>query len=224
MPIELQSIIKTYRMGSENFNALDGITATIKDGEFIAIMGPSGSGKSTLANIIGGLDTPSSGKIFVNKEDISRAWDRALSHYRNKKVGFVFQTFNLQPHYTALENVMLPLIFSKVRLRARKKKAVACLEAVGLGDRMKHKPGELSGGQRQRVSIARSLANNPEIIIADEPTGNLDSKRSTEIIALLKKLREEKNITLIIITHDMNIAHQADRVIYIQDGKIKKAR
>lgn len=207
-------------MGDETLQALDDITLSIKDGEFVAIMGPSGSGKSTLANIIGGLDEPSDGTISVDNEDLSKTSDQFLSSYRNKKIGFVFQTFNLQPHLTALENVILPLIFAKMRSKDRIAKAKESLAAVGLADRMKHKPTELSGGQRQRVSIARALTNDPQIIIADEPTGNLDSKKSEEIIDLLKKLNREQKITLIIITHDINIARQADRVINIHDGRI----
>lgn len=224
MAIELQSVTKSYKMGSETIDALARFSLSIEDGEFVAVMGPSGSGKSTLANIIGGLDTPTSGKVLVDGEDLSRARDTALSKYRNKRVGFVFQSFNLQAHYTALENVMLPLLFARVSRRKRKQQALAALHAVGLSDRIKHKPPQLSGGQRQRVSIARALANEPSIIIADEPTGNLDSKKSAEIIALLRELNRKKKITLIIITHDAGIARQADRIISIQDGKIKRGR
>lgn len=211
-------------MGSETIEALSHLSLSIRDGEFVAIVGPSGSGKSTLANIIGGLDTPTSGKVLIDGEDLSRARDKVLSAYRNKRIGFVFQSFHLQPHYTALENVMLPLIFAGMRHQKRKKEALAALNAVGLGDRVKHKPSQLSGGQRQRVSIARALANSPSILIADEPTGNLDSKKSAEIIALLRQLNKKQGITLIIITHDIGIARQADRVIAIQDGKIKRSR
>jgi putative ABC transport system ATP-binding protein len=219
--IELKGVNKTYKMGGEILYALDKVDLKIAKGEFIAIVGPSGSGKSTLANVIGGLDRPTSGKVFIDNQDLSKAKDKVLSDYRNKKVGFVFQTFNLQPSYTALENVILPLIFSRISVRKRKQRAIDCLTAVGLFDRMKHKPSELSGGQRQRVSIARALACDPEIIIADEPTGNLDTKKSAEIISLLKKLNKERKITLIIITHDANIANEADKIILLQDGKIK---
>lgn len=217
--IELFSVTKTYKMGDELLKALEDVNLLIKDGEFVAITGPSGSGKSTLANIIGGLDTPTQGKIIVDNEDLSKTNDKLLSVYRNRRIGFVFQTFNLQPHLTALENVTLPLIFAKMKPRDRIVKAKECLTAVGLADRMKHKPTQLSGGQRQRVSIARALANDPQIIIADEPTGNLDSKKSAEIIGLLRKLNREKKITLIVITHDMSIARQAGRIISIHDGK-----
>ena len=208
-------------MGDEVIHALDQLDLVIKKGEFIAIVGPSGSGKSTLANAVGGLDVPDSGKIFIDGEDIAKISDKQLSFYRNKKVGFIFQNFNLQSTYTALENVALPLLFAKVRPKKRKEIALQCLKAVGLENREKHKPGELSGGERQRVCIARALANNPEIIIADEPTGNLDSKKSQEIVSLLKKLNKEHNITLLVITHDPAIAKQADKIIEMLDGKIK---
>lgn len=208
-------------MGDEDIHALDGVDLSIKKGEFIAIVGPSGSGKTTLANIIGALDKPTSGEVVIEEQNIAKSNDKELSDLRNKKIGFVFQTFNLQSGYTALENVMLPLIFAKIPLKKRKAKAEECLNAVGLGDRMKHKPDQLSGGQRQRVSIARALANNPEIIIADEPTGNLDSQKGKEIINLLRDLNKNKGITLIVITHDTNIAREADRIISIYDGKIK---
>jgi len=219
--IELKQVTKTYKMGEEIVYALNNVTLQIKEGEFVAVMGPSGSGKSTLANIVGGLDKPDAGQIIVSGQDLSKTNDNFLSDYRNKTIGFVFQTFNLQPGFTALENVMLPLIFSKKAAGERKQKAIECLEAVGLGDRMRHKPNQLSGGQRQRVSVARALSNDPQIIIADEPTGNLDTQKGQEIIALLKKLNKERGITLIVITHDSNVAKQADRVVLIQDGRIK---
>ncbi|MFA5926586.1 MAG: ABC transporter ATP-binding protein [Patescibacteria group bacterium] len=218
--IELKGVTKAYKLGGEEIYALNNVDLTIKDGDFVAIMGPSGSGKSTLANIIGGLDEPDAGKVLVDSEDISQAGDKALSFYRNKKIGFIFQSFNLQTGYTALENVMIPLVFAKVSGGARKERAIACLKAVGLEDRMNHRPDQLSGGQRQRVCVARALANNPKIIIADEPTGNLDSKRGQEIVALLKELNKSGGITLVVITHDPDVAKEADRVIKIQDGKI----
>ncbi len=218
--IELKSVKKTYKLGDEVIHALDNVNLELEKGEFIAIIGPSGSGKTTLANVIGGLDTPDFGEVVVEGQKFSQARDRALSEYRNRKVGFVFQAFNLQSGHTALENVMLPLIFSKVSSKERKERAKACLKAVGLEDRMGHKPNQLSGGQRQRVSIARALANNPEIIIADEPTGNLDSRKGAELMELLKNLNEKKGITLIIITHDSNVAEQAGRIISMQDGRI----
>lgn len=220
--IELNSITRLYKMGDEDIHALDRVSLSVKKGDFIAIVGPSGSGKTTLADIVGGLDKPTSGDIVVDGQNLAKANDKTLSDFRNKKIGFVFQTFNLQPGYTALENVMLPLIFAKIPLRKRKTKAEECLKAVGLEDRMKHKPDQLSGGQRQRVSIARALANDPEIIIADEPTGNLDSQKGQEIINLLKDLNKKKQITLIVITHDLGIAKQADRIINLHDGRIVK--
>lgn len=219
--IELKDVSKKFKMGDEVIRALDHLDLEIKKGEFIAIVGPSGSGKSTLANAIGGLDVPDSGKIVINGQDIAKISDRELSYYRNRKVGFIFQNFNLQPTYTALENVALPLLFAKVRPKKRKEISLQCLRAVGLENRQKHKPGQLSGGERQRVCVARALANSPEIIIADEPTGNLDSKKSQEIVNLLKKLNKEKDITLLVITHDLAVARQADKIIEILDGKIK---
>jgi putative ABC transport system ATP-binding protein len=215
--IELKNLTKTYRLGDETLNALDGVNCTIESGEFVAITGPSGSGKSTLANIIGGLDHPTGGTVVVDGSDLSHVRDRQLSDYRNHHIGFVFQSFNLQGTQTALENVMLPLVFSRMKAKERKARAKECLEAVGLGDRIKHKPTQLSGGQRQRVAIARALAVKPSIILADEPTGNLDSARGEEIMKLLKDLNKQ-GITLIVITHDMSIAKQADRVIQIKDG------
>jgi putative ABC transport system ATP-binding protein len=219
--IELKSLTKTYRLGDEELNALDSIDCTIQAGEFVAITGPSGSGKSTLANIIGGLDRPTSGTVIVDGSDLSHVRDRALSDYRNHHIGFVFQSFNLQGTQTALENVMLPLVFARMKPRDRKTRAKECLEAVGLGDRLKHKPSQLSGGQRQRVAIARALAVKPSIILADEPTGNLDSARGEEVMKLLKDLNKQ-GMTLIIITHDMSIAKQADRIIQIKDGKVAR--
>jgi putative ABC transport system ATP-binding protein len=217
--IELKDLTKTYRLGDETLNALDGVNCTIQAGEFVAITGPSGSGKSTLANIIGGLDKPTGGTVIVDGQDLSHVRDRQLSDYRNHHIGFVFQSFNLQGTQTALENVMLPLVFSRMKSKDRKLRAKECLEAVGLGDRLKHKPSQLSGGQRQRVAIARALAVKPSIILADEPTGNLDSARGDEIMKLLRDLNKQ-GITLIIITHDMSIARQAGRVIQIKDGKM----
>lgn len=207
-------------MGSEVIYALSDVQLVINDGEFIAVMGPSGSGKTTLANIIGGLDRPDSGEVIVDNQSLSRTRDKNLSIYRNKKVGFVFQTFNLQSGYTALENVMLPLILGRVPPKRRRRIAEECLRAVGLGDRMHHKSNQLSGGERQRTSIARALANDPEIIVADEPTGNLDSHTGAEIVELLRGLNRQRGITLIIITHDAGIAQYADRTISLRDGRI----
>lgn len=219
--VELKNITRTYKMGDEVLKALDGIDLTINPGEFVAITGPSGSGKSTLANIIGGLDSPDSGMVTVSGLQLATAHDKELSEYRNRTIGFVFQSFNLQPTATALENVMMPLVLGRMNGKERRARAEECLKAVGLGERMNHKPTQLSGGQRQRVAIARALANKPSIIIADEPTGNLDSERGAEIMQLLQKLNKE-GITLIMITHDMEIAKLADRVLYIKDGKMSE--
>jgi putative ABC transport system ATP-binding protein len=175
--IELRNVSKIYELGGEKILALDRVNLKVEQGDFIAVMGPSGSGKSTLANMIGGLDTPDEGEVLVNGESLAQIGDKKLSAYRNQKVGFIFQTFNLQPVYTALENVMIPLVFAGLSPRERKRRARECLCAVGLEDRANHQPNQLSGGQRQRVCIARALANNPAVIIADEPTGNLDSKK-----------------------------------------------
>lgn len=217
--IELKNITKTYRLGDEVLNALDNVSLEIQAGQFVAIIGPSGSGKSTLANIIGGLDRPTEGSVLVDGRDLAHVGDKALSDYRNSHIGFVFQSFNLQGTQTALENVMLPLVFARMKPKERKARALECLQAVGLGDRVRHKPSQLSGGQRQRVAIARALAGNPSIIIADEPTGNLDTARGEEIMKLLKELNKQ-GITLVIITHDMNIAKQAGRSVQIKDGHV----
>jgi putative ABC transport system ATP-binding protein len=221
--IEIKNLTKIYRLGDETLHALDDVTVAIQAGEFVAITGPSGSGKTTLANIIGGLDRPTSGQVLVDGTDLSRMRDSKLSAYRNRYIGFVFQSFNLQGTQTALENVALPLVFAKVAPKVRKARAVACLEAVGLGDRLKHRPHQLSGGQRQRVAIARALAGEPKIVIADEPTGNLDSQRGQEIMKLLKDLNKQ-GITLLVITHDPNVARQAGRIIQIHDGRLVEHR
>ncbi|HJP96469.1 MAG TPA: ABC transporter ATP-binding protein [Candidatus Saccharimonadales bacterium] len=219
--IELKNLTKTYKLGDEILHALDDVSLTVQAGEFVAITGPSGSGKSTFANIVGGLDQPSSGTVIVDGNDLSHVHDKQLSDYRNRHIGFVFQSFNLQGTQTALENVMLPLVFARMKPKDRKVRAKECLEAVGLGDRLKHRPSQLSGGQRQRVAIARALAVKPSIILADEPTGNLDTARGDEIMKLLRNLNKQ-GITLIVITHDMSIAKQADRIVRIQDGKIAR--
>lgn len=220
--LELKNISKTYELGGEKIHALDGVSLKIEDGAFLAITGPSGSGKTTLANIVGGLDTPDSGEVLFDEVNIAKMNDQRLSDYRNKRIGFIFQSFNLQPTLTAMENVMIPLIFSRMSPKERKKRASDCLKAVGLADRMKHKPGELSGGQRQRVCVARALANTPKVIIADEPTGNLDSKKGQEIIDLLADLNKQAKITLIIITHDETVARRAQTVLNIKDGKFSQ--
>ncbi len=221
--IDLQNVTKTYKLGGETLNALDNVSFHVESGEFVAITGPSGSGKSTLANIIGGLDRPSSGSVVVEGNDLSHVHDRQLSEYRNKHIGFVFQSFNLQGTQTALENVALPLVFARMKSKQRKARATECLQAVGLGDRLKHRPNQLSGGQRQRVAIARALAVKPSIIIADEPTGNLDSARGEEIMKLLHELNKQ-GITLLIITHDPTISRQAGRIIQIHDGKLSERK
>jgi putative ABC transport system ATP-binding protein len=221
--IEIQGLTKTYKLGGETLNALTDVSFSVNQGEFVAITGPSGSGKSTLANIIGGLDRPTSGSVTVDGQDLSHIHDSQLSAYRNHHIGFVFQSFNLQGNNTALENVALPLVFMKMKGKDRKVRAKECLEAVGLGDRLKHKPTQLSGGQRQRVAIARALAVRPSIIIADEPTGNLDSAKGKEIMQLLRDLNKQ-GITLLIITHDPEIARQASRVVSIHDGKLTERR
>ena len=219
--IEIKNVSKIYNMGKEKVIALDNISLTIKEGEFTAIVGPSGSGKSTLMHLVGGLDTPTSGSIFVDGKDISKLKDKDMSKYRNKSVGFVFQSFNLENTQTALENVMMPLIFSGIDKRRRKVKAERALEMVGLRDKIKNKPTELSGGQRQRVSIARALVNEPRIIFADEPTGNLDSKNGQLIMNLLSDLNK-RGYTVIMVTHNMEEAKRAKRIISIKDGKVQE--
>ena len=222
--IELENITKTYRMGEETIHALSNIDLTIAEGEFVALVGPSGSGKSTLLHIIGGLDSPTSGKVTINGQDLSQASDKELSRYRNRSVGFVFQTFNLHPTYNALENVALPLIFSRMPRPERLKLAREALETVGLAERASHHPNQLSGGERQRVSIARALVVQPKLILADEPTGNLDSKNGNRIIELLSRLNKEKGITLLLVTHDLDVASNAPRALFLRDGVIVEER
>jgi putative ABC transport system ATP-binding protein len=217
--IEVLGVTKTYQLGDETFHALDNVTLSIDRGEFVAITGPSGSGKSTLANIIGGLDRPDSGDVVVEGESLATMSDARLSAFRNKQIGFVFQSFNLKADATALENVMLPLVFARVRPRERQAIARTCLTRVGLEDRMKHRPSQLSGGQRQRVAIARALASTPSVLIADEPTGNLDSTRGQEVIEILGGLNRD-GITVLVITHDQNVASRARRMIEVRDGKV----
>ena len=217
--IQLTDVTKTYQLGDEMFNALSAVSLTIESGDFIAIMGPSGSGKSTLANIIGGLDRPTRGSVMVDGENLAELKDADLSRFRNKKIGFVFQAFNLKGDSTALENVMLPLVFGRTRAAERKARAAECLAKVGLGERQNRLPSQLSGGERQRVAIARALANDPAAIIADEPTGNLDSARGDEIIELLRRLNAE-GTTLIVITHDHEVGSQARRIVEVRDGRL----
>lgn len=219
--IRTNDLWKTYVMGDEEIHALRGVTFEIKRGEYVAIIGPSGSGKSTLMNMIGCLDSPSKGEYWLNGKMVSQMDDDELAYIRNKEIGFVFQTFNLLPRATALHNVELPLIYNGTPSGKRIEMAKKALESVELGQRMNHKPNELSGGQRQRVAIARALVNNPSIILADEPTGNLDSKTSVEIMNLLERLHEGGN-TIILVTHEPDIAAHAHRVLTILDGQISK--
>ena len=208
-------------MGSETIRALKSVSIDINQGEYVAFMGPSGSGKSTLMNIIGCLDTPSGGQYVLNNNDVSDMTENELAEIRNKEIGFVFQTFNLLPRATSLENVALPLIYAGYGKSEREEKAQKALEGVGLGDRSSHKPNELSGGQRQRVAIARALVNDPSIILADEPTGNLDSKTSYDIMDLFAQLHEKGN-TIIMVTHEDDIAHYAHRIVRLRDGLVEK--
>src|SRR2546430_3799988 len=217
--IKTEDLWKTYDMGAAEVHALSGVTFDIRRGEYVAIMGPSGSGKSTLMNLIGCLDTPSKGKYWLNTRLVSELSDDELAYIRNKEIGFVFQTFNLLSRATALHNVELPLIYNGTPAEERIEKAKKALERVDLTSRMSHKPNELSGGQRQRVAIARALVNSPSIVLADEPTGNLDSKTGEEIMALFKNLHSQGN-TIILVTHEHDIAQNAHRIIFIRDGKI----
>ncbi len=217
--IRTEVLAKVYQMGTEEVHALRGIDVEIRKGEYVAIMGPSGSGKSTLMNLIGCLDSPSSGRYWLAGRLVSELDDDELAYIRNKEIGFVFQTFNLLPRATALHNVELPLIYNGTPAEERVERAKKALERVDLVPRMHHKPNELSGGQRQRVAIARALVNNPSIVLADEPTGNLDSKTGEEIMNLFENLHGQGN-TIILVTHEMDIAQHAHRVIYIRDGKI----
>jgi len=218
--IETVDLWKTYVMGSEEIHALRGVSIQIERGEYVAIMGPSGSGKSTLMNLIGCLDTPSRGSYLLNGKQVSQMNDNELARIRNEEIGFVFQTFNLLPRATALHNVELPLVYAGVPAKTREERARGALDRVELGSRMTHRPNELSGGQRQRVAIARALVNNPSILLADEPTGNLDSKTGHEIMALFEKLHKAGN-TIIIITHEADVAALAYRTIYLRDGQVE---
>lgn len=217
--IHLDNITRHYKVGTVVVKALQGVTISVKRNEFVALMGPSGSGKSTLMNLIGCLDTPTSGKYTLSGQDVSGMNDNELAEIRNKEIGFVFQTFNLLPRATALENVSLPQVYAGISKKAREQRAVEVLEQVDLANRMDHRPNELSGGQKQRVAVARALVNSPSILLADEPTGNLDSKTSIEIMSLLEKLHENGN-TIILVTHEEDIAKHAHRIIRLIDGKV----
>src|SRR6187431_1826281 len=219
--IETRDLWKTYVMGDEEIHALRGVSIEIERGEYVAIMGPSGSGKSTLMNLIGCLDTPTKGSYLLNEKQVSQMNDDELARIRNEEIGFVFQTFNLLPRATALHNVELPLVYAGVSGKERQDRARQALEKVELTSRASHKPNELSGGQRQRVAIARALVNNPSILLADEPTGNLDSKTGVEIMLVFQRLHEGGN-TIILVTHEADIAAHAHRVIYVRDGQVEK--
>ncbi len=221
--IKLDKIVKNYKVGTQIVRALRSVSLTINKGEYVAIMGASGSGKSTLMNVIGCLDTPTSGTYILSNSDVSHLSDDELAEIRNKEIGFVFQTFNLLPRNTALENVMLPLVYAGIKKQDRIMKAEKILAEVGLSDRVEHKPNELSGGQRQRVAVARALVNNPSILLADEPTGNLDSKISEEIMQLFAEIHRKGN-TLIVVTHEESIALHAHRIIRLKDGEIESDR
>lgn len=219
--IQTKDLWKTYQMGTEEIHALQGVSIEIERGEYVAIMGPSGSGKSTLMNLIGCLDTPSKGSYLLNGKQVSEMNDDELARIRNEEIGFVFQTFNLLPRATALHNVELPLIYAGVSAKVRAERAAQALDKVELGDRKTHRPNQLSGGQRQRVAIARALVNNPSILLADEPTGNLDSKTGVEIMSLFARLHEAGN-TIVLVTHEPEVAAHAHRSIHIRDGQVEK--
>ncbi|MEA3448784.1 MAG: ABC transporter ATP-binding protein [Bacteroidota bacterium] len=218
--IELQHLVKNYEMGTQTVRALRSIDMTIKKNEYVSIMGPSGSGKSTLMNIIGCLDSLTKGEYILNGTNVSQMTDNELAEIRNQEIGFIFQVFNLLPRFNALDNVMLPLVYAGEKKKNREKRAKEVLSSVGLEDRMNHKPNELSGGERQRVAVARALVNNPAIILADEPTGNLDTKTSLDIMHLFEKIHNAGN-TVVLVTHEDDIAHHAHRIIRLRDGEIE---
>jgi putative ABC transport system ATP-binding protein len=218
--LELRDVVKTYTSGNTQFNALDGVSLQIRKGEFVSITGPSGSGKSTLMHIIGLLDNPTSGQVLLEEQDISHLNENEMAKVRNVTLGFVFQQFNLLPKTSSLENAMLPLLYSDVPKPAREGLAIEMLTKVGLDQKLKNTPAQLSGGQQQRVAIARALINDPKIILADEPTGNLDSKSGTEVMKLFHHLHEKEGRTIVLVTHDPELAQQANRVIIIKDGKV----
>lgn len=218
--ISIENLVRNFRLGKQTIHVLKGLSFDVKQNEYLALMGPSGSGKSTLMNIIGCLDTPTDGRYVLNNQDVSRLTDNELAEIRNKEIGFVFQTFNLLPRASALDNVALPLVYAGLSKAVREKRATEVLTQVGLADRIRHKPNELSGGQRQRVAVARALVNNPSIILADEPTGNLDSKTSYEIMGLFNTIHQNGN-TIILVTHEEEIAKHAHRIIRLKDGDIE---
>ena len=220
--VRTKDVCKEFTMGDQSLMALDGVNLDIFRGEYISIMGPSGSGKSTLFNMVGGLDKPTGGSVFINDVDMAQLDAHELAYLRCRTIGYIFQTFNLIPVMTALENITLPMIFAGTPTEDANEKGIELLKLVGLGERIFHKPSELSGGQQQRVAIARSLANDPAIILADEPTGNLDLKTGTEIIQLLKKLNKEQGVTIISATHDLKMLDISDRIVWIRDGKIER--
>lgn len=220
--ISIKNLTKTYVLGEQIVNALKGVSLDINKGEYLALMGPSGSGKSTLMNIMGCLDSPSQGEYWLNQKEVSKMSDSELSSVRNEEIGFVFQTFNLLNRMTALENVALPLVYSGISRRNREERAALVLERVGLQDRMQHKPNELSGGQRQRVAVARALVNNPNLLLADEPTGNLDTKTSHEIMALFEEIHNQGN-TIVLVTHEEDIAQHAKSIVRLRDGMVEKS-
>ncbi|MFH1505652.1 MAG: ABC transporter ATP-binding protein [archaeon] len=222
--IELKDVWKIYEMGDVKVEALRGLTLTVNRCDFVAIMGPSGSGKSTAMNMVGALDIPTKGKIFLSGKDISEMPESKLAQIRGKKIGFIFQKFNLINTLSALENVMLPMTFQNIPAAERKEKAKKLLEGVDLGDRINHRPNELSGGQQQRVAIARALANDPEVILADEPTGNLDSKTGENVMQFLQRLHKDKGTTVVMVTHDINVAKHAQRIEHLLDGTIVKTK
>jgi len=222
--IKIQEVWKIYTMGEVEVPALRGLDLTIQQGEFLAVLGPSGSGKSTALNMIGSLDTPTKGHIYLDGIDISSLSESDLAQLRGKKIGFIFQVFNLIPSLDAVGNVALPLVFQGVSREERRKRAIELLTKVGLGHRLTHKPNQLSGGERQRVAIARALANDPEVILADEPTGNLDSKTGLEVMDILDNLHKKENKTIIMVTHDQDLVKYSERVCYLMDGKIIKSK
>ena len=220
--IEVLGVVKIYKMGDVDFHAIRGISLSIDSGEFVALMGPSGSGKSTFMNILGCLDIPTSGKYFLEQQDISHLSKDNLAVIRNKKIGFVFQSFNLLSKVSAIENVGLPLLYNGSPSKVRRERSIVVLKSVGLGGKEHHRPNQLSGGEQQRVAIARALINNPSLILADEPTGNLDSQTSIELMMLFKRLNKENGITIVMVTHEPDIASYADRRVYFKDGRIVK--